>query len=217
MQNFRRPMLIGLGILGGLAVLAVGAWIYVVSTVEQPKYALVTQDGAIELRDYPALVVAEVTRRGDRNNAVRAGFGPLAGYIFAKNRGGESVSMTAPVTQQRETIAMTAPVTQTPTGSADETWLVRFVMPAKYTLETLPKAGNDDVRLLQVPSARRAAIRFSGVATDGLITTNETMLREWLAARRITILGAPTYAYYNDPFTPGPLRRNEVIFDIETP
>jgi SOUL heme-binding protein len=172
--------------------------------VEQPKHALVTQDGAIELRDYPAIVVAEVTRRGDRNSAVRAGFGPLAGYIFAKNRGGESVSMTAPVTQ-------------TPTGSAHQTWLIRFVMPAKYTLETLPKAGNDDVRLLQVPPARRAAIRFSGVATDGLVATNETILREWLAARRITILGAPTFAYYNDPFTLGPLRRNEVMFDVEKP
>jgi SOUL heme-binding protein len=63
----------------GFAALAVGAWIYVVSNVEQPKYALVMQDGAIDVRDYPALVVAEVTRRGDRNGAVRAGFGPLAG------------------------------------------------------------------------------------------------------------------------------------------
>jgi DNA gyrase inhibitor GyrI len=204
MRRFKRPMLIGLGILGGLAALAVGAWIYVVSTVEQPKYTLVSQDGAIEVRDYPALVVAEVTRLGDRNSAVRAGFGPLAGYIFAKNRSGESVSMTTPVIQM-------------PTGSADQTRLVRFVMPAKYTLETLPKAGNDDVRLLQVPPARRAAIRFSGVATDRLIATNETILREWLAARRITILGAPTFAYYNDPFTPGPLWRNEVMFDVERP
>jgi hypothetical protein len=31
------------------------------------------------------------------------------------------------------------------------------------------------------------------------------------------VVGAPTYAYYNDPFTPGPLRRNEVIFDVTTP
>jgi SOUL heme-binding protein len=210
-------MLIGLGVLGSLAALSVGAWIYIVSNVEQPKYALVAQDALIEIRDYPALVVAEVTRRGDRNSAVRAGFGPLAGYIFAKNRGGESVSMTAPVTQQRENIAMTAPVTQTPTGSADQTWIVRFVMPANYTLETLPKAGGDDVRLLQVPSARRAAIRFSGVATDVLIAANETSLREWLAARNIAILDPPTYAYYNDPFTPGPLRRNEVMFDVKAP
>jgi hypothetical protein len=35
--------------------------------------------------------------------------------------------------------------------------------------------------------------------------------------RNITILGAPTYAYYNDPFTPGPLRRNEVMFDVKGP
>jgi SOUL heme-binding protein len=210
-------MLISLGILGSLAALAVGTWIYVVSNVEQPKYALVEQDGPIEIREYPSLVVAEVTRRGDRNSAVRAGFGPLAGYIFAKNRDGESVSMTAPVTQQRESIAMTAPVTQTPTGLADQMWLVRFVMPAKYTLETLPKAGGDDVRLLQIPATRRAAIQFSGVATDALIAANETSLRDWLAARSILVVSAPTYAYYNDPFTPGPMRRNEVMFDVKTP
>jgi SOUL heme-binding protein len=197
-------MLMGLGVVGVLAAVAVGVWIYIVSNVEQPKYALVAQNGPIEIRDYPTLVLAEVTRRGDRNSAVRAGFGPLAGYIFAKNRGGESISMTAPVSQ-------------TQTGSADQTWLVRFVMPAKYTLETLPKAGGDDVRLLQVPSARRVAIRFSGVATDALISANETSLRDWLAARSILVVGAPTYAYYNDPFTPGPLRRNEVIFDVKTP
>ena len=87
----------------GLAVLAVGAWVYAVSNVEHWKYGVVAQDGAIEIRDYPALVVAEITRRGDRNSAVRAGFGPLAGYIFAKNRVGESISMTAPVTQALST------------------------------------------------------------------------------------------------------------------
>jgi hypothetical protein len=216
MRSLQKAMLIGLGVIGGVAVLAVGGWIYAVSNVEQPKYALVTQDGAIEIRDYPALVVAEVTRRGDRNSAVRAGFSPLAGYIFAKNRSGESVSMTAPVLQARQTIAMTAPVTQTPSGAIDS-WMIRFVMPSKYTLETLPKAAGDDVRLLDMPAARRAAIRFSGVATDALIATNETALRAWLASRHITILGAPTYAYYNDPFTPGPLRRNEVMFDVIMP
>lgn len=227
MSKIRTRVVIGLGIVVGVAAIGIGIWAYVVSQVEQPKYVLVTQDGTRELRDYPVLVVAEVTRRGDRNSAVRAGFGPLAAYIFAKNRAGDSVSMTAPVTQERQQIAMTAPVTQTPGGSSQgetgpsatgqsETWLVRFIMPSKYSLETLPKAAGDDVRLLQVPATRRAAIRFSGVATDTLIAINEKALREWLASRGIEIVGAPTYAYYNDPFTPGPLRRNEVLFDIRT-
>jgi hypothetical protein len=206
------------GILGGFAIFAVGVWYYAVSNVERPKYALVTQDGTIEVRDYPALVVAEVTRRGDRNAAVRAGFSLLANYIFAKNRGGDSLSVTAPVLQERETIAMTAPVTQTPSvvgsgqSGADASWAIRFIMPSKYTLETLSKAAGDDVALLQLPPQRRAAIRFSGVATDATIATNEAALRAWLALRGMAILGAPTYACYNDPFTPGPLRRNEVIF-----
>jgi SOUL heme-binding protein len=223
MRSIKKPMVIGLAVFGGLAALAVGSWIYVVSTIEQPKFTLIAQDGAKELRDYPELIVAEVTRRGDRNSSVRAGFGPLAGYIFAKNRTGESVSMTAPVMQERqpqqgEKISMTAPVTQTPTGSVtDPAWRIRFVMPSKYTLETLPKAAGDDVRLLQIPAVRRAAIRFSGVATDALIETQEKILRQWLADRNITILSEPTYAYYNDPFTPGPLRRNEVMFDVASP
>jgi hypothetical protein len=215
-------MLMGLGLLGGVAALGIGAWVYVVNNVEQPKYASIIVDGAIEIRDYPALVVAEVTRRGDRNSAVRAGFSPLAGYIFAKNRAGDSVSMTAPVMQERQSIAMTAPVTQTPSSARagsgpNDAWVIRFVMPSKYTLQTLPKAAGNDVRLLDVPASRRAAIRFSGVATDALITENEAALRSWLSARNITILGQPTYAYYNDPFTPGPLRRNEVMFDVTMP
>jgi len=95
-----------------------------VSTVEQPKYSTVLADGAIEARDYPALVVAEVTRRGNRGSAVRAGFSPLMGYIFAPNRPGDSVSMTAPVTQTQtpqadQKIAMTSLVTQAPAQPND--------------------------------------------------------------------------------------------------
>jgi DNA gyrase inhibitor GyrI len=203
MTGLKKYLLLGFGILFGLIIIAAGTWIYIVSNVEQPRYTIVKNDGSIELREYPALVVAEVRRRGDRNTSVRAGFGPLASYIFAKNRSGESVSMTAPVTQ-------------TPKGADQaETWLIRFIMPAKYSLETLPKAAGDDVKLLQMPAARRAAIRFSGVATDALISVNETALREWLRAQGIAIIGTPTYAYYNDPFTPGPLRRNEVLFDVQ--
>jgi hypothetical protein len=222
MKTVRKALLIGLGIIGSLAAVAIGTWVYVVSNVEQPNYVGVIQDGVIEVRDYPALVVAEVTRQGDRNSVVRAGFSPLAAYIFAKNRSGDSISMTAPVTQARETragetIAMTAPVTQTPSALADGSWVVRFIMPAKYTLEMLPRAGGDDVRLLEIPATRRAAIRFSGVATDASIAAHEKTLRQWLAARNITVIGLPTYAYYNDPFTPGPLRRNEVMIDVTMP
>lgn len=204
--------LIVLAGIAAAAVLAVVVWVYVVQNVEQPQYAVVTSAGAIEIRQYPALVVAEVIRTGDRQSAVRAGFGPLARYIFARDRDGSSIAMTAPVTQQR--IAMTAPVTQSRMDASDS-WTVRFIMPSAWSLEALPKPGSGEVRLLSLPPARQAAIRFSGVATDALIAEKESQLRAWLASRGLRSAGPATYAYYNDPWTPGPLRRNEVLIALE--
>lgn len=196
-----------------LAIVAMAIFVFVVQNVETPAYQVVAQDGPFEIRDYPALVVAEVTRRGERREALSAGFSPLAGYIFAKERAGDRVAMTAPVTQQRaERIAMTAPVTQS--QDADGEWVVQFIMPAGYKLDTLPAPATDEVRLREMPAQRRAVVRFSGRTTDDLIAAQETALRDWLKARDLRPLAAPVYAYYNDPFTPGFLRRNEILMDV---
>jgi DNA gyrase inhibitor GyrI len=203
---------IGLGVLIVLGVAALAVFVFVVQNVEQPVYRVVDQEGDLEVRDYPSLVVAEVRREGSRREALGAGFGPLARYIFGKERAGEQISMTAPVTQQRaEAIAMTAPVTQARGRGGD--WAVRFIMPARYRLDQLP-APAGDVRLVEVPARRVAAIRFSGRATDDQIAAKESELRAWLAQRRLTAASTPVYAYYNDPLTPGFLRRNEVLIDL---
>lgn len=206
-------------ILATLLVLAVSAmliFVYVVQNVEQPAYASVLLDGDFEVRDYPPLVVAEVRRSGDREQGLRAGFGPLARYIFARERGGEPIEMTAPVQQQAlapdEKIAMTAPVTQSPNG--ENTWVVRFIMPSELSLEALPAPGNDAVRLRQLPASRVVAVRFSGRTDDALIAEQEQRLRDWMAVRALSPVGPSTYAYYNDPFTPGFLRRNEILLPV---
>ena len=213
-------ILIVLGSLTLLGVAAMAVFVFVVQNVETPTYRVVMQDGAFEVRDYPLLVVAEVRRQGPRREALRAGFGPLANYIFAKERAGERISMTAPVTQQSETIAMTVPVTQSREGPGEGSgegagdWVVRFTMPASYRLDQLPAPARADVRLSEIPPRRVAAIRFSGRATDALIADKESGLRAWLAARGLTPAALPVYAFYNDPFTPGFLRRNEVLIDL---
>lgn len=195
--------MLGYGLLGlaGVAALGAGAWYLAMRNVEQPAYDVVERDGAIEIRDYPALVVAEVARRGDREEGVRAGFRALAAFIFAKDRPGDKIAMTAPVTQAR---------TAAETGDG---WVVRFIMPSRHTLDTLP-APSGDVRLKPVAAARRAAIRFSGSWSDARFAEKEARLRAWLEQRGHRPEGPPILAYYNDPFTPPPLRRNEVMFDL---
>ena len=195
-------MKIVLWILGGivtLVVLAGCAALVASRNVEQPPYASVALDGDFELRDYPALTVAEVTAAGTRDQAVNAGFGPLAGYIFAKERTGEKIAMTAPVTQ---------------TADSAGNWVVRFIMPQGYTLDTLPRPAGSTVRLQTLPPRRMAAVQFSGVANDALIAEQEARLLAWMGNRELTPTDTPTYAYYNDPFTPGFLRRNEVMVPV---
>lgn len=202
--------IIGGGILAVIAV-AIGAWIIVTQNIETPNYDIVVQDDSFEIRDYPEMIVAQVRRTGTRDKSIRESFDPLADYIFARERGGDTISMTAPVTQEpSEKIAMTAPVTQT---QQEGEWVVRFIMPSKYTMEDLPKPGGD-VKLEKIAPERRAAIRFSGSWDTELFNRKTDELRAWLSERGIEPTGPPTYAYYNDPFTPSFLRRNEVMFDI---
>jgi len=212
-------------VLAGLALLSVVGmlvFVYVIQNVEQPAYSLVEQQQPFEFRDYPALVVAEVRREGSRKQGLSAGFSPLARYIFAKDRADEEpaadgrIAMTAPVMQQgldsSTRIAMTAPVTQARTSEG--TWAIRFIMPSQYRLADLPAPANKDLRLIEIPARRVAAVRFSGRTTDALIAEQEQALRQWMDARGLKPAGAPMYAYYNDPFTPGFLRRNEVMIDV---
>jgi hypothetical protein len=185
----------------GLLAVVVGLvlfWFIQTRSVEIARYDVLEADGAIEVRAYPALVVAEVERTGSRDQAVRAGFGPLARYIFAREREGEKIAMTAPVTQKAD-------------GGA---WTIQFIMPAGQDLARLPRPTGSDVELKEIPPAKRAAIRFSGWWSDELFREKDAALREWLAAKGLATSGTPTFAYYNDPFTPGFLRRNEILYDL---
>jgi hypothetical protein len=195
-------------IAAALVVLAVGAllvFVYVVQNVEQPEYDLVEQDGDFELRDYPALTVAMVRRGGGRRDALSAGFGPLARYIFAKERDGDKIAMTAPVIQQPQA---------GDAGAGD--WTVGFIMPRDAVAAGLPDPANADVRITELPPRRVAAVRFSGRTTDERTAVQRARLEDWLRARGLRPAAPPIYAYYNDPFTPGPLRRNEILYDLAT-
>jgi DNA gyrase inhibitor GyrI len=201
--------IVGLGIAAGGAVAGYAQY---ERSVEQAKYEVQDADGPFEVRLYAPLVVAEVTHLGDRSRALNAGFERLAAYIFAKDRPQGQIAMTAPVMQDpAEPIAMTASVFQD--GAGKSGWRTRFVMPAKYTLETLPPPPAD-ITLAELPARRMAAVRFSGMGGPARMREEEARLREWIAARGLIGVGEAEYAYYNSPFVPGPLRRNEVMIEV---
>jgi len=197
-----KTLMIIAGVVAAAAIALVAVWVYVVQNVETPDYEALAQEGDFELRRYPELTLATVDRSGDRREALSRGFSPLAGYIFAKERQGDK-------------IAMTAPVTQSP-GEGDA-WSVGFIMPSGYTRADLPDPADPAIRLTTRPPETMAAVRFSGHASDADIAREEDRLRGWIEGRGLEIAGKPVYAYYNDPFTPGFLRRNEVLLPVTDP
>jgi hypothetical protein len=204
-------------IVGIVAVLLLGAalWGPIASNVEHPKYKVAERNDNIEIRDYAPMIVAEADVKGERREAMGKGFRIIADYIFGNNTAAQKVPMTAPVTQQgNEKIAMTAPVTQ---QASENTWRVRFVMPSKYTMETLPKPNNPAVELKEIPAKRFAAIRFSGMAEEDSLKRHTKELEDFLSAKTFTPLSPPTYAFYNPPWTLPFLRRNEVLVEIPAP
>lgn len=203
-----RPNRVIAGLVLGFSLLGAPAM-----AVEEPPFETVVSDGAFEIRDYPALAVAEVTVPGAQKEAANAGFRLLAGYIFGGNSGKADIAMTAPVTQEPagEKIAMTAPVTQTP---SDGEWVVRFTMPGKYTLATLPKPDDPRVRLRETPPARFAVVRFSGVARPDIVAKKTADLSAWMEKRNLGAAGPASLAQYNPPWTPGFMRRNEVMVPL---
>lgn len=186
----------------------------------EPNWRSVQKEGNIEVREYAPMIVAEVVTTGERYEAINDGFRILAAFIFGENSVQQKIEMTAPVTQQAEQasskkIAMTAPVTQEKTDNDNE-WKVRFVMPKEYTIATIPKPNDGRIRILEVPAYETAVIRFSGFNTDKNVATHERALKTWLEKNNIQTVGKPTYAFYNPPWTPPFMKRNEVMIRIAT-
>jgi len=193
--------------------------------VELPAVASTEARTGYELRTYAPAIAATVEAEGEALKA-SDGFRALAGYIGAfgapKNDGGGKIAMTAPVVTQDNKgtkIAMTAPVV-TQDGSAS--YVMQFIMPSKYTsVEQLPVPTDERVSLVQLEERTLAVRQFGGNATKERVEKNTEALREALERDGVACEGgaspreAPVeLARYNDPFTPGFLRTNEVWIRI---
>ena len=184
----------------------------VMSNVEKPDYKVIQSEQNIEIRQYEPMIIAEVEVDGKREDAIRDGFRLLADYIFGNNTVQQVISMTAPVQQkENQKIAMTAPVQQQSMGKS---WRMSFVMPSKYSIDSLPVPNNNRVRLKEILTKKFVVIEFSGTNSNENVTEHENQLMNYIEANQIKIIGSPKYAFYNAPWTLPFLRRNEVMIEI---
>ena len=190
--------------------------------IEEPKYELLGEYDGIEYREYYDYIVVETLVEGDhsRNEASNIGFRRLFKYITGENDGGAEISMTAPVQVAQPEgpyfgadIEMTAPVQSVNT---EQGWTISFVVPGKYTWDTVPQPTNPDVYLRQAEPGKTTAVkRFSGRWTEKNALKARNELYDKLEAVSVTPTSKPIIAAYNSPFSIPWFRRNEILVEVD--
>ncbi len=197
-----------------VSLLLAGCSAFGIRQSEEPHYTLVFEQGAMQIRHYSTMVVAETEIAADYEASGSIGFKRLAGYIFGNNSQRQEMAMTAPVYRKpaSETLDMAAPVFR---QHSDNRWHMAFVMPSGRALADLPQPLDPLVRLREVPGKKVAVIRFSGALTLANAEKQSQALLAWLNANHYRPASEPRIAAYDPPWTLPWLRRNEIHIDIE--
>jgi len=162
------------------------------SGYKSAPYTVVRSEGDFELRDYPALKVVETAMKDGGSGG---SFNRLFRYITGGNDAGKKIAMTTPVFM----------------AGGEST--MAFVMPAD--LGKVPQPVDGSVTVRDLPAGRFAVLRFSGVRSPQQEAEHLERLNVWVADQRLKVSTAPVYAYFDPPWTPPFLRRNEVMLRID--
>lgn len=164
---------------------------------ETPVYEVLDQIGNVEIRKYPALVMASTIMETDNyTKSSGNGFRTIASYIFGGNEDQSKISMTSPVM-----IEMSEPLKMS------------FVMPSAYSLNDLPLPNDHGVFLHNEHTKIVAVIQYSGFSNDLRYQEFKKELLNILEEHHITTIGPDMFFAYNPPYELTG-RRNEVAIEV---
>ena len=200
-QRRRWPRYIVLGV---IAVLLFAALKTSRLGYESPDYEVVAEDGKFELRRYSGFRTVTATMKD--SSAMNRGFGELFQYITGANEGQQKIAMTVPVLMENRT---------TPPSVADSRPArMSFVIPSDVAALGAPRPTGENVALAVTKAGDFAALRFQGFRDQVAIETAEKKLRSWIDQQGWSADDETRIAYYDPPWTPGFLRRNEILIPV---
>ncbi len=165
---------------------------------ESAPYTVVRSNGNIEIRDYPALMVVETPMASSRNGD-DGSFMRLFRFITGGNEAKQKIAMTTPVFMS---------------GSETNTTMA-FVLPTKMKSGEVPRPSDGSVTVRELAAGRFAVLRYTGGRNAKKEAESLARLKTWMAPERLSVLSPPVYGYFDPPWTPAFLRRNEVMLRTE--
>jgi hypothetical protein len=91
---------------------------------------------------------------------------------------------------------MTVPVT---TEKEENSMTMRFYLPSSFTLDSLPEPIDKRIRLVKIPQARYAVIKFSGFGNESNCAQHNQLLTELMKTKNLQSSDTPIQAFYNPP------------------
>ena len=167
---------------------------------ESAPYKVMRSDGKFEVRDYPALTVVETPMTAGKRDGGDGSFMRLFRFITGSNESKQKIAMTTPVFM---------------TGNETNATM-SFVMPATLKASEVPKPSGGTINVRELPAGRFAVLRYSGGRNAANETESLTKLKQWMETNGLSVLSPPVYGYFDPPWTPAFLRRNEVMLRTES-
>ncbi len=167
---------------------------------ESAEYTIVESEGAFEIRDYPDLKLVSTEMRFESQGS-DGSFMRLFRYISGANEAEQKIAMTTPVFME--------------TGEKESKGQMGFVIPKEVALNGAPSPTSEQVRIRERKGGRFAVVRFSGRMDAKKADVAEAKLRKWIEQKGFVAHEESETAGYDPPFTPGPLRRNEILIRLK--
>ena len=199
-DNMRKRMIYLVAIVG-LAVVGTVTWTLTARAgYESAEYKVINSDGAFEIREYPDLMLVATQSKMDSQGR-DGSFMRLFRYISGDNEADQKIAMTTPVFME---------------GAGDQPQVsMGFVVPKDVAAAGIPEPKKDDVTIRKREGGRFAVVRFSGRLDTALAKDKEAKLREWMVSKGLEGEATAETAGYDPPFTPGILRRNEILVRLK--
>ena len=172
----------------------------IAQAIESLSFDVLETYDDVEIRQYAPHLLATVRVDGKFDEAGSQAFRPLFNYINGDNRSDAKIAMTAPVLQQPD--------------KRQGSWLISFVMPGGFEIDSLPVPTSEIVQVSEQPSMRVAALEYRGGWSQSRYAEHELKLRSALSNMTLTACGNPRWARHDPPFMPWFLRKNEILIPL---
>ena len=209
----------------GIAVVCLGivgyyGWKFTArNAYESARYSVISSDGNFEVREYADLVLVSTAMKFDAQGS-DGSFSRLFRYISGENGQQQKVAMTTPVFMERGSEKITGEILSHEANLDGRQTRIRpgqmaFVVPEQVASAGTPLPANANVKVRAREGGRFATIRFAGRMGNKALRQREKELRQWMEQQNLTAAASVEYAGYDPPWTPGFLRRNEILIRIK--